>query len=115
MIEVRRPSDGELCGHVRSVADGWQSLTVFGGTLAIHPDEAAAIAHVHEQGLASLAERWWYRPNTSAEWQVVCIQEASTDAVRIALDFYSLPGVPTVTLSRDQVITEGSLVREPGD
>jgi hypothetical protein len=115
MIEVRRPSDGELCGHVRPGAAGWHALTVFGGTLGVHPDRDAAMAQVHEHGLASLAERWWYRPDPSATWQVVCIQEASTQAVRIALDFYSLPGVPTVTLSRDQVITEGSLVREPGD
>jgi hypothetical protein len=112
MIEVRRSSDGELCGHVRLNAGGWHALTVFGGRLGVHPDQETAIAHVHDQGLASLAERWWYRPDPSAEWQVVCIQEASTDAVRIALDFYSLPGVPTVTLTRQELASGTSLMRD---
>ena len=111
MIEVHRPSDGELCGHVRPFADGWQSLTVFGGILGTHDTQHAAEAHVRDEGLASLAERWMYRPDPSADWQVVCIQEASAESVRLALDYYSMPGVPTVTLSRQQLTTDVMLVR----
>lgn len=114
MIEVRRPSDRELCGHVRPFAGERQSLAVFGGTLGVHVSQDAAEAHVREQGLSSLAERWMYRPDPSAEWQIVCIQEASADSVRIALDFYSMPGVPTVTLTRQQLTTGASLVLNPG-
>jgi hypothetical protein len=103
MIEVRRPSDGELCGFVDENSGLWRSLAVFGGLLATYPDEAQAIDHVLSVGLASLAERWWFRNSPASEWQVVCIQEASPNSVRLALDFYSSPGVPTVTITREQL------------
>ena len=35
--------------------------------------------------------------------QVVCIQEATVDAVTVALDDYSLPGVPTLTITSAQL------------
>jgi hypothetical protein len=111
VIEVRRESDGELCGHVRLLGGTWQSLTVFGGTLGVHESREAAEAHVHSDGLSSLAEHWMYRPDASSEWQIVCIQEASVDSVRIALDYYSMPGVPTVEVSRDELMSVASLVR----
>ena len=37
------------------------------------------------------------------EEQVVCIQEASPSSVTLALGYYSLPGVPSLTVSRDDV------------
>lgn len=45
------------------------------------------------------------------DWQVVCIQEASPESVRLALDFYSMPGVPTVVVSREQLSSGAMLVR----
>lgn len=117
MIEVRRPEDDELCGHVRAVArveegtTSWQALTVFGGLLGSHGTQEAAEAQVREDGLACLAEHWLYRASPSDEWQIVCIQEASPQSVRIALDFYSMPGVPTVVLARDVVLAGDVLQR----
>jgi hypothetical protein len=113
MIEVRRPSDGELCGHVRSADGAWLALTVFGGLLAAHPERESAEEHVRTSGLASLAQRWWYRPEQSAEWQVVCIQEANPNSLRIALDYYSMPGVPTVTVTRQQLESGATLALQP--
>jgi hypothetical protein len=34
---------------------------------------------------------------------VACIQQASPDEVTLALDVYSLPGVPTLTIRADQL------------
>jgi hypothetical protein len=113
MIEVRRPSDGELCGHVRMIDGTWQSLTVFGGHLGEHSSQDAAEEHVLNVGLASLAERWWLRQQPSAEWQIVCIQEANTDSVRVALGYYSLPGVPTLTITRQQMQAGATLTLTP--
>lgn len=115
MIEVRRESDGELCGHVRASGDEWHSLTVFGGVLSTHASSHDAEAHVRAAGLASLAERWWYRPDADAEWQIVCIQEANPASVRLALDYYSMPGVPTVTVTRADLDAGAALALEPGD
>jgi hypothetical protein len=110
VIEVRRESDGELCGHVRPLGDRWQALTVFGGDLGILGHQKEAEARVHQVGLSSLAERWWYRADESADWQVVCVQEASPHSVRLALDYYSMPGVPTVTVTREELESGVSLV-----
>ena len=100
MFEVRRVDDGELCGHVREFADSWQALTVFGGVLAQFATRSEAETYVLDCGLSSLAEHWLY--SNGGEWQVVCIQEASPQSVRIALDYYSMPGVATATLTRDE-------------
>ena len=56
-----------------------------------------------EVGLASLAERWMLTDLGSGEEQVVCIQEVSPSSVTLALGYYSLPGVPSLTVSRDDV------------
>lgn len=109
MDEIRR-DDGELCGHVTGSTDGWTALAVFGGVLGHHPTRDAAMDQVLEDGLASLARHWQYRAGDGDEWQIVCIQEATTQSVRIALDYYSMPGVPTVTLTRAQVTEDGALI-----
>ena len=100
MFEVRRQDDGELCGHVRRLADSWQALTVFGGVLAEFAMRSEAEMCVLDRGLSSLAEHWLF--SNGGEWQVVCIQEASPQSVRMALDYYSMPGVATATLTRDE-------------
>lgn len=98
MIEVRR-DDGELCGHVTERDDGrWHSLSVFGTVFAEHVDQHDARAHVEAHGLAALADRWTLVERATGEEQVVCIQQASPVEVTLALDYYSMPGVPTLTL-----------------
>ena len=109
MFEVRRPDDGELCGQVREFEASWQALTVFGGVLDEFSSRSDAEVFVLERGLSSLAEHWLYL--NDSEWQVVCIQEASPDMVRIALDYYSLPGVPTATLTRAEAVDRLRLSR----
>ena len=81
---VCRASDRELCGHVLPTKGEWQSL----------------------------AERWSYRESPDREWQVACIQEASRNDVRLALD-YSLPGVPTRVVTRADLNSGASLRRRP--
>jgi hypothetical protein len=113
MLEVRRTDDSELCGFVDEVGGLWRAMAVFGGTLATFEERETAFAHVLEHGLASLAERWWLRTESDSEWQVVCIQEASPSSVRLALDYYSMPGVPTVTFQRSDLESSVELRLEP--
>jgi hypothetical protein len=97
---VHRPGDDELCGFVEERADGWHSLVVFGVSLGAHTTRSAATEHVLGNGLAALMERWVLTGHTDDEEQIVCIQEANPDAVTVALDYYSLPGVPTLRIGR---------------
>jgi hypothetical protein len=101
--EVRRPYDDELCGFVDHDDGHWRALTVFGGLLGRHTDRDAAIRQVLDDGLASLADRWVLRRRGSDEDEVVCIVEANPREVTLALDYYSLPGVPTITIRTSQV------------
>ena len=102
MIEVRR-EDGELCGFVLQRADDWAALTVFGADLGRVSSEQDAHTLVLRMGLASLAERWELRARCEDEWRTVCIQEATPRRVRLALGYYSLPGVPTREISADEL------------
>jgi hypothetical protein len=114
VIEVRRPSDGELCGFVCPADDGaWQSLTVFGAVLVQHSSQRQAEDHVLEHGLAVLAEHWWYRADAGAEWQIACIVEARPGEVRLALDYYPMPGVPILTVGPQQFAAGAEVRREP--
>ena len=101
--EVRRPDDGELCGHVEQRLGEWCALTVFGAVLGRHDRRADAVDHVRTAGLASLAERWTLRHGDSGEEEVVCIQEANASAVTVARGYYSMPGVPTLTITAAQI------------
>jgi hypothetical protein len=103
VIEIRRPDDGELCGYVQVSEATWQSVTVFGATMADHIDQAEAEAHVLDHGLAVLAEHWWYRQQAGDEWQVACIIEARPGEVRLALDYYPMPDVATVSVTRSDL------------
>jgi hypothetical protein len=104
VIEVRRADDEELCGYVAAVGGTWQSMTVFGGVLGTHDERDGAIRHVLDVGLASLAERWILVDVTTGEDQIVCIQEASPEGVTLALDYYSLPGVPSLALTTEDLL-----------
>jgi hypothetical protein len=97
--EVRRERDGELEGYVEATDGGWQALTVFGGRLGTLDSRHAAIALVHRQGLASLAEHWYWWSRRDATWRVVLPQEASPGRVRVAVGYYSLPGVETAVVT----------------
>lgn len=103
MDEVRREDDDELCGHVERRDGRWLSLTVFGGVLGTHVDRDEAHEHVLRDGLASMAERWTLRNGTTGEEEIVCIQEANPLTVRMALGYYSMPGVPTLTITTAQL------------
>ena len=102
MQEVRRSADGELCGHVEFRDGSWCALVVFGALLGCHSTQEDAVAHVLSEGLASLAERWTLRGADGVD-QVVCIQEANEQTVTLALDYYSMPGVPTLTITRSEL------------
>jgi hypothetical protein len=110
--EVRRPSDGELCGHVEERSGQWCALTVFGAVLGGHELRGDAVDQVLTEGLASLSERWTLRRGDSRVEEVVCIQEANPAAVKVARGYYSLPGVPTLTITAAQLATgEWELIR----
>jgi hypothetical protein len=101
--EVRRAEDGELCGYVVERPDGWSAVTVFGGHLGDHETAEGAERQVRDGGLASLAERWVLVDALAGEEQIVCIQEATPNRLRLALDYYSLPGVPTLDIGPDDL------------
>jgi hypothetical protein len=100
---LRRPSDGELCGFVEQRDGKWYALTVFGAVLGSHDQRASAASQVLDEGLSSLAERWTLRHGESNDEEVVCIQEVNDGAVTVARGYYSLPGVPTLTITQDQI------------
>jgi hypothetical protein len=102
MQEVRR-DDGELCGYVEQRGEQWQALTVFGAQLGVTCDSDAARNLVLTRGLASLAKRWELRARCEDTWQTVCIQEAGTHRITLALGYYSLPGVPTREIAIEDI------------
>lgn len=100
MLEVRREGDGELCGHVQEDGDDWLVLSVFGGVLRRCPTRDEATQAVLSEGLDALAAHWILSgPGVDGD-QIVCIQDARPRSVTVALDYYSLPGVPTMTIVR---------------
>jgi hypothetical protein len=97
---------------IRPHADGWEALTVFGVVIGLVSSRSDAELVVLDRALAVLAERWLLeRPGH--EEQVVCIQEASADGVTVALDFYSMPGVPTLRIGRNQLDSGDVILRLP--
>ncbi|HSJ70061.1 MAG TPA: hypothetical protein VLA29_00250 [Acidimicrobiia bacterium] len=100
---IRRDGDGELCGFVADDDGEWIATTVFGGHLGTHATRDSAETQIRMEGLASLAEHWTLVDGPSGAEQVVCIQESGPAGVTVALDYYSLPGVPTLTISREDI------------
>jgi hypothetical protein len=76
---------------------------VFGAVLGHHEVRDGAVEQVLAEGLSSLSERWTLRRARVAENEVVCIQEARPGAVTVALGYYSLPGVPTLTITAEEL------------
>ena len=111
---LRRPSDGELCGYVEERDEQWCALTVFGALLGRHDQRVTAADQVFSEGLSSLAERWTLRHGATGDEEIVCIQEANGDGVTVARGYYSLPGVPTLEITKDQLASgEWELRLEP--
>jgi hypothetical protein len=102
--EVRRPDDDELCGHVELRDGTWSALVVFGAVLGHHTTRDDAVDHVLSEGLSSLADRWTLGGADHAA-EVVCVQEANEHTVTLALGYYSMPGVPTLTITRGELDT----------
>lgn len=103
MDEVRRLHDDELCGHVVERDGEWVALAVFGAEVGRHDDVEAARQQLLDEGLASLAERWTLRDGATGEEEIVCIIEANAADVRVARGYYSMPGVPTLTITAEQL------------
>ena len=103
MIEVHREADGELCGFIERRDGRWLATTIFGAHLGSHDREDDARRQVLDVGLASLAERWILVDAASGDEEIVCIREASPARVTVALGYYSLPGVPSRTITRDDL------------
>ena len=103
MDEVRRQEDDELCGHIDHRDGRWCALAVFGAVLGSHDSRDAAKQQLLDEGLASLAERWTLRNGETGDEEVVCILEANAAAVTVALGYYSMPGVPTMTITAPQL------------
>lgn len=78
-------------------------MTVFGAVLGQHGRRHDAVHQVLVEGLASLADRWTLRRGKGSEEEIVCIQEANPSSVKVALGYYSLPGVPTLTITAAQL------------
>lgn len=108
MEEVRRSADGELCGFVAAGDGCWRALSVFGAPLGAHEHRTDAVAHVHDEGLASLADRWVLDRMDGEPETVVCVVEADPTGVMLALDYYAMPGVPTLRVSSAEII-DGSV------
>lgn len=115
MQEVRRPDDDELCGHIDHRDGRWHALALFGAVLGSHDSREAAQQQVLDEGLASLAERWTLRDGASGDEEVVCIQEVNGGAVTVARGYYSLPGVPTLTITMDEIASGEWQLRRGSD
>jgi hypothetical protein len=115
MREVRRTGDGEIEGFVVGDGGGWLALTVFHGEIGWAPTEAGAREIVHRRGLAALALRWHWWSRVTGTWRVVVPQEASPGRVRVALGWYSLPGVETATITAADLAAGDRLMLEPPD
>jgi hypothetical protein len=81
-IEVRREEDGELLGHLRPVAAGWEPVTVFHAALAGPAGRDEAEDVVRRDGLPSLGDPWWVE-EAPGRWAEVRIQEAHADRLRV--------------------------------
>lgn len=103
MHDVRRETDNELCGWVEHDGRRWRSLTIFGGELGVHTDRDEAVSQVLLEGLSSLSDRWTLIDPATGEAEPVLIQETNTRQVVLVRGHYSLPGVPTTTVSTDDL------------
>jgi hypothetical protein len=115
--EVRRPDDGELLGFVRQRSDDgpWQALTVFCAVLGAAATRQAARALVVEDGLASLAKRWYHRSAADGAWRVVVLTETWPGRARGVVGYYAVPGAPPFEVSAEDLAVGDLMTLEPPD
>ena len=82
---------------------------MFGSQLGLHETREAAQRQLLDEGLGALSERWTLLHVESGEEETVCILHANPTTVTVARGYYSLPGVPTLTITGRQ-IAEGEWV-----
>jgi hypothetical protein len=111
--EVRRDRDEELAGFVTEDDGAWLALTIFHGVLGRAENAEAARDLVRRRGLGALAERWYWYSRRTGEWRVVLPQESSPGRVRVAVGYYSLPGVETATITAFDLAAGDRLTLEP--
>lgn len=111
--EVRRDDDGELAGFVAAAETGWQALTVFHGVLGTTATYDEAHELVRRRGLEALAERWYWFSRRTGAWRVVVPQESAPGRVRVALGYYSLPGVEVAAITSADLAAGDQLALEP--
>jgi hypothetical protein len=109
MEEIRRSADGELCGFAEAGDGCWRARSVFGAVLGVHDHKTDAVEQVRDEGLASLTERWVLDRLDGEPETVVCVVEANPTGVMLALDYYPMPGVPTLWVTSAEII-EGSIL-----
>jgi hypothetical protein len=113
--EIRRPDDGELLGYVRQRYDGdeWQALTVFGAEIGTAPSRQAARTMVVNDGLASLAKRWFHRSAVDGAWRVVVLTETWPGRARGVVGMYAIPGAPPFEVSADDLVAGDMMTLDP--
>jgi hypothetical protein len=113
MDEVRREHDQELLGFVVEDDGAWLALTLFHGVLGRTETAEGARDIVRQRGLGALAERWYWFSRLTGEWRVVLPQESSPGRVRVAVGYYSLPGVESATITTSDLAAGDRLTLEP--
>ncbi len=111
--EVRRDHDGELAGYVATDAGEWLALTVFHGLLGRTQTFEGACELVRRRGLDALAEHWYWFSRRTGRWRVVLPQESAPGRVRVALGYYSLPGVAVTAITSADLAAGDRLSLEP--
>jgi hypothetical protein len=85
LFEVRN-QDGELCGLVAEEDGHFLALTVFLVPLLTLHTFSEAVEFVKANGLAALDKKWFAM--IDEEWELVVIQEASTQKVIVNTDVF---------------------------
>jgi hypothetical protein len=111
--EVRRASDGELVGFVRSDGRRWDALAIFGGHLGSHATEKAARERLLADGLAAVARRWFLRRRGKREWHVIVLQDVRPGVARGVVGLYALPDAEQVTVTADDLAGGDEMTLEP--
>lgn len=89
----RRESDDELVGYLAPVGDDFLPLTVFGYPLGVAADYLDAAALLEAEGMACLAEYWWFEPaavGRGGDGYRVRIHEATPDRLTVVVDDFGV-------------------------
>ncbi len=96
MEPITRTEDAELLGYIRPT-DGsdnlWAPCTVFDYQLTDASDKHKAEQYLQANGLAVLAEPWWFHDRERDDWFKCDIVEAHKDKVRVRIADYGHPEI----------------------